>query len=115
MKQPVLQFVVSGNVYRLAFHHTVFDVPVKGTIAPEHDRKIIGRTSCLIKTWPEGADPKNSTIVGQGVAECSAQDRYDKETGRRKALRRALQAAWPTPSHLWEAAYRAYGDRLKAA
>ena len=56
-----------------------------------HKKDIAGRfTTCLIET-------NTKTTIATGLAECHENDNFRKETGRKLALKRALESVFKDP------------------
>ena len=93
--------------YKVSFYHERFSSPV-GFLLASGMRPIIARTVCRIwyrDDWGGGTP---------GEAWCSAEDQFNKETGRKIALTRALKNAGfdkPARSLFWEAYFKKRGRR----
>ena len=74
---------LNGSVYTMDFHHVRFDEPQCDTLGPP----IKAQTFCFI-----GIHKPPCSSVASGVAECSVNDQFNKEEGRKWSLKRALQA-----------------------
>jgi len=84
----MIEAVVGGEKVWVAFEHkpTMAGVTVGGHL-------YVGVTACHLYTG--GPKKEERREIGRGEAHCSEQDNFCKEKGRKGALRRALEVAFP--------------------
>jgi hypothetical protein len=121
-------FQVNGIVYRMSFSHHIYSRPAGirlPAISSRPVKMIRGETCCYIAELPQIANQENLPEPikrAEASTYCSVADQYKKETGRRLALRRALEKVWPevegdpvlTKDHhkIWGIAFNAYSNRF---
>jgi len=109
-----MTFQFAGQTYRIRFQHVHrYDesmprrvVPIKrgwGNVKPRYVR---AETLCLIERKEPGQLPERPVV--QGMAYCSLSDSFNRETGRKLSLTRALHLF---PPEFRTAAWRAYLER----
>ncbi|HWF03427.1 MAG TPA: hypothetical protein VHA06_07060 [Candidatus Angelobacter sp.] len=107
-------FESDGKLYRFSFEHRLFKEPVLVSLAGG-PKLIRAETHCYLVELPAttmvNAKPEPIKLA-DGIARCAAADVYDKEKGRVRSLRRALEIAWPEDRYpLWARAFNAYSHR----
>jgi hypothetical protein len=81
------KFEMDGQEYEIRFKHEIHDRKTEWhwVDAFMGTAKTYARTTCWIKL--------GDTVVAQGVADCSIEDNFSREKGRKIALERAMKAA----------------------
>jgi len=78
-----------GRDVRILFRHDRFEEPITVTRAYRGNMvEVNAQTVCSIVTGPR----EEEEILGLGTALKSIEDNFEKEVGREKALRRAIEA-----------------------
>ena len=87
-----MRFFINGEEYQIHFQHIRHLPPGSPGFEPRREPLLRAHPSLAGITLAVIASPR---LIAQGVALCAAGDSYRKETGRIKALHRAIAGCAP--------------------
>lgn len=84
----MLRISIEGKPFALAFKHLQFTQPQTNLV--KSARPVRAHTSCLIYSVGEDGKVNYNDRKAYGISFCSAEDRFEKERGRRLSLAKAI-------------------------